>query len=251
VVGADGDVQARTGDQRQGFRLASVTKLLTALAVLVAVEEGSVELAQPAGPDGSTLRHLLAHASGLGLDGGVLNPPGKRRVYSNAGIEAAAATVEAGTGMPFADYLAEGVLQPLGMAATTLDGSPAWAATSTSGDLARFAGELLSPTLVSAATMAEATSVVLPGLAGVVPGFGKQDPNDWGLGFELRDAKAPHWTPAGASPRTFGHFGRSGCFLWVDPDVRIALVVLTDRTFGSWAVEAWPDLGQRVLDAAG
>ena len=70
---------------------ASVTKLLTGLAALVAVEEGTVDLDQAAGPPGSTLRHLLAHASGLPLDGSTpLMPPAQRRSYSNAGIEAAA-----------------------------------------------------------------------------------------------------------------------------------------------------------------
>ena len=50
------------------LRWASVTKLLTGLAILIAVEEGTVDLDEPAGPPGSTLRHLLAHASGLPLD---------------------------------------------------------------------------------------------------------------------------------------------------------------------------------------
>ena len=83
-------------------------------------------------------------------------------------------------------------------------------------------------------------TVQFPGLDGVLPGFGKQTPNDWGLGFELRDAKSPHWTGARNSPRTFGHFGRSGTFLWVDPDAGVALACLTDRNFGDWAKEAWP-----------
>jgi hypothetical protein len=48
---------------------------------------------------------------------------------------------------------------------------------------------------------------------GVVPGFGRQSRSDWGLGFEIRDRKAPHWTGQRNSPPTFGHFGRSGSFL--------------------------------------
>jgi CubicO group peptidase (beta-lactamase class C family) len=248
VIGADGSVLARHGDQLRPFPLASVTKPLTALAVLVAVEEGSVDLGQPAGPTGSTLRHLLAHASGLGIDGGVLAPPGRRRIYSNAGIEAAAATVEVATEMPFATYLSEAVLEPLEMVATRLDGSPAHGAISTAGDLGRFAAELLAPRLIDAATHRTATSVVFPGLKGLVPGFGRQDPNDWGLGVEIRSSKHPHWTAAGNSPETFGHFGRSGCFCWVDPVAGLALAVTTDEPFESWAVEAWPRLGQAVLD---
>lgn len=193
MIGADGSALAEHGDQDRAFPLASVTKPLTALAVLVAVEEGSVDLDQPAGPTGSTLRHLLAHASGLGIDGGVLSPPGRRRIYSNAGIEAAAATVEVATEIPFATYLSEAVLEPLGMAATTLDGSPAHGATSTACDLGRFAAELLTPHLIDPATHRTATSVAFPGLKGLVPGFGRQDPNDWGLGVEIR----PRSTPTG------------------------------------------------------
>ena len=75
-------------------------------------------------------------------------------------------------------------------------------------------------------------------------------PNDWGLGIELRDGKSPHWTGARNSPRTFGHFGRSGTFLWVDPDAGIALACLTDRDFGDWAREAWPRLSDAVLAEA-
>ncbi|HEX7443763.1 MAG TPA: serine hydrolase, partial [Acidimicrobiales bacterium] len=57
---------ASVGPRDRALPWASVTKLATALAVLVAVEEGTVDLDQPAGPPGSTVRHLLAHASGLG-----------------------------------------------------------------------------------------------------------------------------------------------------------------------------------------
>ena len=240
---------ATHGDADHRVPIASVTKVLTALAVLVAVEEGSVDLDQPAGPPGSTLRHLLSHASGLGLDGGVLNPPGRRRVYSNAGIEAAAAAVEDGTGIAFRTYLREAVLDPLGMTATTLDGSPAWGVTSSATDLVALARELHRPTVISAETHRLATTVAYPGLTGVVPGFGRQDPNDWGLGIEIRGAKHPHWTAPGNDPTTFGHFGRSGSFVWVDPAAGLALTVVTDETFEQWAIDAWPRLGQAVLDA--
>jgi CubicO group peptidase (beta-lactamase class C family) len=103
---------------------------------------------------------------------------------------------------------------------------------------------------VAAETLDEARSVQFPGLDGILPGFGRQEPNDWGLGFELRDAKAPHWTGARNSPGTYGHFGRSGTFLWVDPDADLALACLTDRAFGDWAVEAWPRLSDAVLAEA-
>jgi CubicO group peptidase (beta-lactamase class C family) len=248
LVRADGSEAVTVGDTDREFRIASVTKLLTAYAVLVAVEEGAVEWDEPAGPDGSTVRHLAAHASGLSFSDGVVQAqPGARRIYSNAGFEVLAETVETNAGMPFAQYLTEAVLQPLAMSHTVLDGSAAAGAVSTVADLVRFAGELQAPTLVHPETLREATAVAFPGLDGVLPGYGRQKPNDWGLGFEIRDGKSPHWTGAHSSPRTFGHFGQSGTFLWVDPDAGAAAVVLTDRDFGPWAIEAWPVWTDGVL----
>ncbi|MFD7920490.1 serine hydrolase domain-containing protein [Streptomyces sp. NPDC059740] len=248
AVVAGGEVVGTHGDVRRRFPLASVTKPLAAYAALLAVEEGAVELDEPAGPEGSTVRHLLAHTSGLAFDEPrVMAAPGTRRLYSNAGFEALGEHIASATDIPFPDYLREAVLEPLGMSATDLPGSPAKDGVSTAGDLARLAAELLRPRLLASATLKEATAVVFPGVTGVLPGYGHQRPNDWGLGFEIRDHKSPHWTGAASSPRTFGHFGQSGTFLWVDPDADAACVVLTDRAFGPWAIEAWPPLTDAVL----
>jgi CubicO group peptidase (beta-lactamase class C family) len=245
------DVRAAAGALDEPLPWASVTKLLTALAVLVAVEEGTVALDAPAGPAGSTVRHLLAHAGGLGPDGAVLAPPGARRIYSNAGYEVLADVVAGAARLPFAGYLHEAVLGPLALGGTTLEGTPAAGAVGPVGDLLRLGRELLAPTVVAPATLAEATAVAFPGLVGVLPGFGRQDPNDWGLGPEVRGHKAPHWTGRRNSPRTFGHFGQAGGFLWVDPDAGVACACLTDRPFGPWAAEAWPALADDVLAEAG
>jgi len=237
------------------FRWASVTKLVTGLTVLVALEEGTVDLDEPAGPEGATLRHLLSHASGLPPEEGPpLMPPEQRRIYSNYGIELAAALVAERAGMAFARYQEEAVLEPLGLAGE-LHGSPAWGYRGPLDDALALARELLAPTLVAPETLAEATSVQFPGLAGVLPGWGRMDPNDWGLTFELRDAKSPHWTGTLPSPRTFGHFGAAGTFLWVDPDAGVACALLTDKEFGDWAKEAWPAfsdaVSRRLRTAAG
>lgn len=246
VARADG-VVATHGALDAELRWASVTKLLTGLAFLVALEEGTVDLDEPAGPSGATLRHLLAHASGLPVDGSEpIAEPGRRRIYSNTGIELAARLLEERAEMPFADYFAEAVSQPLGLAGR-LAGSPAHGYRGPLGDLLVLGRELLAPTLVAAETLAEATSVQFPGLSGVLPGFGRMEPNDWGLTFELRDAKSPHWTGLRNSERTFGHFGASGTFLWVDPQAGLACGVLTDRPFGDWAKAAWPTLSDAVL----
>jgi CubicO group peptidase (beta-lactamase class C family) len=246
VARADG-VLATHGPRAAELPWASVTKLLTGLAILVALEEGTIDLDEPAGPPGATLRHLLAHASGLQTDGEKsIAEPGRRRIYSNTGIELAAALLEERAEMPFADYFAEAVARPLGLTGR-LAGSPAHAYRGPLDDLLALGRELLRPTLVARETLAEATTVQFPGLVGVLPGIGRMEPNDWGLAFELRDAKSPHWTGARNSASTFGHFGASGTFLWVDPEAEVACGVLTDRRFGDWAKEAWPPFSDAVL----
>jgi CubicO group peptidase (beta-lactamase class C family) len=190
------------------------------------------------------VRHLLAHASGLPFDPGPpISAPGARRIYSNYGFEVAADLVAERAAMTFEEYFAQ-VWQGTGL---RLSGSAGSGASGSLDDLAALARELQAPHRLAPETLDEATTVQFPGLVGVVPGFGRQEPNDWGLGLELRDAKAPHWTGLRNSPRTFGHFGRSGTFLWVDPDAGVALGVLTDRPFGDWAAEAWPRLADSVL----
>ena len=249
VVGPHG-VIAQHGDAERVFRWASVTKLATALAVLTAVDEGSLDLDQPAGPPGSTVRHLLAHASGLTFDGdAVLARPGTRRIYSNAGFDALGAVLESRDGRPFAVAQSDRVLAPLGMADTELLERPSQGLHGPLGDGVALARELLRPTLIGAALTDEARSVVFPGLKGVLPGLGAFDPLDWGLGFEIRDGKDPHWTGSRNSPATFGHFGGAGTFLWVDPAIDRALVCLTDREFDRWALEAWPPFSDSVVAA--
>jgi CubicO group peptidase (beta-lactamase class C family) len=250
VVGLDGVLDTH-GDPELVFELASVSKPLVARAVHVAIEEGVVELDTPAGPPGATIRHLLAHASGLAMHSDrVLAKPGTRRMYSNYGFTVLAQTVQAESGIEFGRYLAEAVCEPLGMAATRLNGgaeAAGFGVTSTVADLAVFAGDLLRPATVSAQLHAEATTVQFAGLDGVLPGYGVQRPNDWGLGFEIRDSKSPHWTGARNSARTYGHFGQAGSFIWADPEAELALVVLTDRDFGEWALQPWPAISDAVI----
>ncbi len=244
-------VTASIGDSSHPYRLASITKVITTWAVLVAVEEGSVHLDEAVGPPGATLRHLLCHASGLPMDGTTpIAAVGTRRIYSNAGIEAAVAHVESATSIAFREYLAEAVLDPLGMTSTELRGSPAHAVWSTADDLARFASEMLRPRLLADETAALTRDVQFADLAGIVPGVGRFDPCPWALGCELRGTKSPHWTGATNSPETFGHFGGAGTFLWVDPRRDLSLLALTDRPFDEWAPQAlamWPALSDAVL----
>lgn len=250
VVGPEGALAVR-GDRDRVYRLASVTKPIVAVAALLAIEEEAISLDEPAGPEGSTVRHLLAHASGLdfGDRDKVRTGPGERRIYSSAGFEVLADHITEATGIAFTDYLDEAVCRPLGMGSTVLEGSPGHGASGSLADLIAFAGELVAPRLLAAETLDEATAEQFGGINGVVPGYGMQKPCPWGLGFELRGAKHPHWTGQHNSPGTFGHFGQSGTLLWVEPEISTALIVLTDRDFGDWAKPLWPELSDRVVDA--
>lgn len=235
---------SKYGDTSRTFALASVTKLFTAAAVLLAVEEGSVTLEDHVDDRGATLGDVLAHASGLAPDGSVLDAPARRRVYSNGGYELAADHVASATGMAFSDYMGEGVFESLAMTATELVGSPAHGAHSSVDDIVSFLVGL--PGLLAPETLTAMTSPYLPELIGVLPGYGRQAPNTWGLGPEIRSNKSPHWTGATNSPSTWGHFGQAGTFVWLDPEVGTALVVLTDKPFGDWALTRWSALSDDV-----
>jgi CubicO group peptidase (beta-lactamase class C family) len=251
VVAADGTVLGRRGRTDHPFRLASLTKPLAAWAVLIATEEGSVALDDPVGQPGCTLRHLLAHAGGYPFqEAEPVTAPGRRRIYSNTGFDLAAGALEQAAGMPFADYLHHAVFAPLAMAEAELRGSAAHGAVSTIDGLVAFLAEMQRPTLLDNATATDAFTAQYPELAGIVPGVGRFDPCPWGLGFELRGDKSPHWTGRTNAPATVGHFGGAGTMMWVDPDAGCGLIALTDRAFDEWSIEAlkrWRELSDAVV----
>ncbi len=235
------------GESQRVVRLASVSKPVAALATLVAAEEGVVDLDESAGPPGSTVRHLLAHASGLPFEGTVpIAPPGRRRIYSNEGFRVLAAHLERQAEIPFADYVRAAVCEPLEIGLDPT-GDPGSGMQASLEDVLSIAGELLTPNTLAAETLAEMTSVQFPGLTGVLPDHGRFEPLDWGLGVQL-NTRPPSWMGTKASERAFGHFGGSGTFVWVDPEREVACAALTDREFGDWAKAAWPVLSDAVLD---
>ena len=158
-----GEVVDTVGDTARTFRLASITKPLVAWSILVAVEEGTLDLDDPVGQPGCTLRHLLSHAGGYAFDGpDPVAKPERTRIYSNTGIELAGAALTAASAMSVSDYLREAVLDPLGMAGTSLAGSPAHGARGSVDDLARFIAEMRTPTLLSASTRDAAFTSTYP-----------------------------------------------------------------------------------------
>lgn len=239
------------GDTTRRVRIASVSKLFTAWATMIAVEEGITHLDEPVGQQGCTVRHLLSHAGGYSFDGiNAITSPARKRIYSNTGIEMLAAHVGQRAGLDFADYLREAVCEPLGLSSTSLDGSAAKDVVSNIDDCSRFTAELRRPTLLARETVRDMTTVHFPELEGVVPGLGRFDPCPWGLGPEIRGTKTPHWTAPSGSAGTWGHFGGTGTFLWVDPVADVACVMLSNREFTEWGLEHWPSFNDAVLREA-
>lgn len=254
IIRADSSVEY-AGNTSHNFELASITKLLTAAAVHLSIEEGSLTLDDEVGvlnaddtARGATVADALSHAGGFAPDGAVLGDPRRKRIYSNGGYELLAQAVADSSDMPFEEYLKLGVFDALAMNSSRLDGSPAYAGRSTVEDLVRFVQGL--PQLLAPSTIEAMTTPYLPELDGVLPGYGRQAPNVWGLGPEIRGNKTPHWTGSTNSIRTWGHFGQAGTFVWVDPECAVSAIVLTDQPFGKWAIPLWPVFSDAVREEA-
>jgi CubicO group peptidase (beta-lactamase class C family) len=252
VTDANG-VVLEYGNPISVYRIASVTKILTSLCVLLAVSEGAITLQDEIGVNGAKLFHLLSHTSGISFDTEkiVLAPPETRRIYSNAGIEIAAGYVEQAVSADLSSYMQKHLLDPLAMKSTYVDGSYAKDGISVLHDLLNLAQELLGQKLLPNLVHDGISQVCCPGLAGVLPGFGRQNPCDFSLGAEIKGSKSPHWTGANNSPGTFGHFGQSGCFIWVDRSAGLACVYLGKNSFGEVHKKLWPHLSDLVLSISG
>lgn len=253
VAVIDGDRITTDGDLEQVYDLMSVTKPLSAYAFLIAMEEGIFDLDDPLGPEGSTVRHLMAHASGVAHDSREpQRKVGERRIYSSAGFEILAEEIERVAGMTFRQYLRLAVLEPLQMWSTALYGSAGHEAYSTAEDMVAFIQEMIHPTLIHESTAKEAYSVQFPELRGIVPGYGMQKPSPWGLGFEIHDHKDPHWMGTSMPEDALGHFGMSGTYMWMvpawsdSPGAGTGMVCLTDRQFGDWAKPLWQNFNEDV-----
>ena len=131
--------------------LASNTKAIACALVLSYVEEGKLALDEPVsrylpewrGANVPTLRQCMSHTSGLpffpgmpidrrpvqllsrmGAVAGMASAPGERYLYSNWGIDVAAACVEVVAGLPWEVLLKERILDPLDMRDATFHPTP-------------------------------------------------------------------------------------------------------------------------------
>jgi CubicO group peptidase (beta-lactamase class C family) len=214
--------------------------------------------------------------------------PGTQRWYSNAGYVQAAKLLEAASGMSCAAYLREAVFSPLGMDASLgLAATDAARAARVwepghygEGELfnserfradappqgggfagARAYGSLLScllargesagRALLAPETVDEMLAPQFGPLPGGVGGVGEWTDLCWGLGFDVRGRREPHWAGASLSPRAASHFGASGTLAWLDPERGVGLVALANRgTYSGWWREPWSALGAAVTAAA-
>ncbi len=144
-----------TNDGDTKFRLGSITKQFTAVAIMILNERGLVDLDAPvktwlpdapAAWDQVTARRLLAHTAGVPnftsfdgfqaqktlpvtVDGLIARfrdrpldfKPGEGRKYSNSGYVLLTAIIEKASGKSYADFLAETVFKPLGMSDSGYD----------------------------------------------------------------------------------------------------------------------------------
>ncbi len=240
-----GEVLATEGDAHVVRPWASVTKLVVALAVAREFQLAEVDLAAPAGPLGSTVAHLLAHASGLGLEASdPVTTPGTRRIYSNIGVDLAIAAVT--KGRETATWLHATLLAPLGVDAE-LRGRASSGLYGSLDALVRLASAWLNPELLVNEVRDRFTSPFMAQLAGVVPGFGRFVPCPWGLGPEIHGDKN-HWMGQRFSPSTFGHFGQSGSLALIDPVHSVVLAAVSGTPFGPWARERWPHWSDEIFD---
>lgn len=246
VTDPDGTLAVQ-GDPDQQLELASVSKPMTAWGALIAVERGLIGLDDPAGPPGATVHHLLDHTSGLPFEGNEPErAPGERRIYSNSGFDLLGAVVAQAVGMEFSDWMQQEVTGPLEMTETTVAGRPSAGYRSTINDMLRFGREVLWPRLLSPELGERALSLSRGGLRGLVPGYGAFDDNHWGLGFELKGMKTPHWLGDGFPPETAGHFGGAGSFLFIDRSRDIAGAFLSGVSFNSDHKAMWPGLTDEI-----
>lgn len=151
---ADADRKVPVDSRTTLFRVGSITKLFTATAVMQLVDQGKLDLdrdvnayldfkipPRPGGP--VTLRHLLSHRAGfeeafkgiIRTDIERLEPLGPRLkrwiprriyaagstpAYSNYSAALAGYIVERRSGLPFDDYVARNILNPLAMTRSTM-----------------------------------------------------------------------------------------------------------------------------------
>lgn len=216
-------------------------------------------------------------------------PVGSKVEYSNVGYGILGLIVEAISGQTFPQYMREQLFEPIGMqraylappaecyakivhvAGTNEPGSrferfnsdfarqqthPAGHVIGSAQDVARFFqlfladGQLDQRQIIAPATAQLMRTNQTAGLAGGIEGFMTWDSCAWGLGFDLRGVKQPHFSGEYSSAATFGHTGVAGTFAWADPSRDLICVMLANRMlYNRWNTPHWSRYSTAVIAA--
>jgi CubicO group peptidase (beta-lactamase class C family) len=207
--------------------------------------------------------------------------PGTQWSYSNYGFGLAGEIIARLDGRGYHRFVAEEILAPLGMEDSSLQppervwdriawvwlpeephtdherynspyfrklGIPWGGLYTTPEDLAIFAqvflehGHVQGQRIVSPSAVREMTRNQLDERVGEAQSLGRaRRAASWGLGWDVKGAKAPHHSGSLTSPGTFGHTGSSGSMLWADPALELLCVMIGTRSAESgWADGSTP-----------
>jgi serine-type D-Ala-D-Ala carboxypeptidase len=292
------------------YDIASLTKVAgTTLGIMRHVESGLIKLDDPVYRHLSywprkgrtariTVRHLLAHTSGLpaGVDLGrrgktraeriksiarlrLKSEPGRKVLYSDLGMIVLGAILEQKQGIRMDEYLRTRVYEPLGLQETLfrpasdapflLDRIAPTEVSSRTGlallgrvhdplaaDLEGVAGHaglfssardlaVIAQSLLDAAHDTDATIVK----SATMKQFTKRVAGSRALGWDLASGSS---SPAGhfLSSTSFGHTGFTGTSIWIDPELDVFVVLLTNRLNPSAKNNGHIALRRVVHDAA-
>ncbi len=249
-------------DVNHVFGLASITKpVVTAISLMILLEEGYLRLDDKIakfipefgcnGKEEITVRQVLTHCSGLdnhpviyrrlpkrtGADrksrlraiceSKPTHKPDTRFIYTCCGYTLLGAVVEKLSGMPLNRFAGERIFTPLGMktAKTNRDGNSGMSCSAR--DLAVFAQTMLNGGVYGDARILGPSTV-----QAMISRQARVDGVDYGLGWYKISSTPNHRSQYGGDITgidSFGHAGWSGVVLWVDPDLELVIVFLTNH----------------------
>lgn len=252
--------QIKTFGKGEGnYRLASVTKLLSTLVFTDAIVHEFFDFSDIVdidyfGDNNVTFADLLAHASGTRPEYNDPIAPRTKRIYTNEAFELAEQFFIKKLGSSFsganvAQIFSDGLKGHLGDH-IHLESSCAHGAIGDDEGIVALMNEIRNPSFIPQSIFSKLTQTYLPELEGILPGWGNYKHNTFGIGFEIKGDKTPHWTSELSSPQTYGHFGQSGAFIFHDPENNISGCCLSNSDFAPWAKVAFPVLSAEIYKTA-
>lgn len=254
IIDPDGQLHV-IGNGNGRYQFASVTKLITTNVIAEIVADGFVSFEEEVediyfSKGKVTLQDLLSHSSGIRPEYESCVPPRSKRVYTTEAFDIAEKHIIKKLGNGFenetiASIFSDGLKDELGCS-ITIEGSCGSGASGTADDLILLLREIREPKFISVEMQRFLTTPYFPELDGVLPGWGHFERNIWGVGYEIKGDKYPHWMGSKASKNSFGHFGLSGAFVMHDPENKISIASLSNENFGPWAKIAWPEMCDQI-----